>query len=385
MTNQDIVDQLGNSGVMEECDGDVDGSGSLSEQVSEFDLTLWEEQILTGDGPGVESGVSAAYYTSFEAAEGGDQADAITTPEAYTNTSNPQTIYVRVTNDGTGIVPATDGSGCYVIVQFDIFVPVPDVQISGNDILCIDENGLPLSNATLPVLVAETDNAGYDYQWSLNGVEIPGATFETYTVTQAGEYTVTISGPSDFDCINYASTIIEVSGMPADYDASVTTTAFANNHQIQATATSSISGLELYYTLDLDVTTGEGVETNITGLFTDVSPGLHTVTISDGKGCWSDTISVTIIDYPHFFTPNGDGVNDTWHIIGKNQIPYAQIYIFDRYGKLMTRLSPDGAGWDGTYNGHAMPADDYWFTIEYRENTTTLAKETIKAHFSIKR
>ncbi|MGB0974121.1 MAG: T9SS type B sorting domain-containing protein, partial [Flavobacteriaceae bacterium] len=380
-----IRTQLGNRGVMEECDGNVDGSGAIEEQVAEFDLTLWETQILTGDGQGVESGVSAAYYTSYEDAELGDQANAITTPEAYTNTSNPQTIFVRVTNDGTGIIPETDGSGCYTIVRFYIYVPVPEVSIEGNAVLCVDENGLPLTNSTLPVLTAVTDSAAYDFQWSLNGVDIPGATESTYTVTQAGEYTVTISGPSDFDCINYATTTIVESGVPDGFDANVTTTAFANDHQIQAEATSNIPGITFYYTLDLDPNTGEGVETNLTGLFTDVTPGYHTVTITDGFGCWSDTVDVLVIDYPHFFTPNGDGVNDTWKIIGQEGIPISIIYIFDRYGKLLKQIDPDGAGWDGTYNGHLMPAGDYWFTIKYIEGAVVPSEKDFKAHFSLKR
>jgi gliding motility-associated-like protein len=42
-------------------------------------------------------------------------------------------------------------------------------------------------------------------------------------------------------------------------------------------------------------------------------------------------------------------------------------YVFDRYGKLLKQLYPNGPGWDGTYNGQPMPADDYWFYISYLE------------------
>ena len=88
-----------------------------------------------------------------------------------------------------------------------------------------------------------------------------------------------------------------------------------------------------------------------------------------------------MIDYPNFFTPNGDGYNDTWNIIGLNQ-PEAKLYIFDRYGKLIKQLSTTGPGWDGTYNGHQLPSTDYWFSLEYMENG--VAKE-FKAHFAMKR
>jgi len=119
LSTADIVTNLG---VMMECDGNVDGSGAISEQVAEFNLTQWETQILTGTGPAVELGVSANYYTSIDDAAAGINAIAI--PTAYSNISNPQTIYVSVINDGTGLTPVTQGTGCYTIVEFEIYVPV---------------------------------------------------------------------------------------------------------------------------------------------------------------------------------------------------------------------------------------------------------------------
>ena len=380
LSNQQIVDTLGNEGVMEECDGDVDGSGAISEQVATFDLTQWETVILTGTGPAMEEGVSATYYTSIDNAESG--VGAIGTPTAFTNTSNPQTIYMSVVNDGTGINPVTTGTGCATIVEFQLFVPVPEVSvIADKEVICIDVNGVPLTDTSLPLLTATAgpqDFNLYDYQWSLNGVVIAGATNNTLEATVPGDYTVTVSGPTDFDCINVSQPItIGVSGIPSDFNASVTTNAFADSHQVVSVATSNIPGVEFWYSLDGGVATMDGT-------FDNVSPGLHYVTITDGEGCWSHIEQVTLIDYPHFFTPNGDGINDTWAIIGQEGIPISQIYIFDRFGKLLKQLDPDGAGWDGTYNGNQMPATDYWFKIIYIEGTDSTQKE-FKAHFTIKR
>jgi gliding motility-associated-like protein len=98
--------------------------------------------------------------------------------------------------------------------------------------------------------------------------------------------------------------------------------------------------------------------------------------------------NVSIINYPHFFTPNGDGVNDTWNITGLNDQESAKIYIFDRYGKLLKQISPKiNGGWDGTFNGQPLPTTDYWFTVDYYEidiNGTFVPKQ-FKAHFSLKR
>jgi len=93
-----------------------------------------------------------------------------------------------------------------------------------------------------------------------------------------------------------------------------------------------------------------------------------------------------IMDYPLYFTPNGDGYNDTWNIYGIANQPDATIYIFDRFGKLLKQISPSGQGWDGTYNGNPMPTSDYWFTVEYREpNSGSNEKKQFQAHFTLKR
>lgn len=101
-------------------------------------------------------------------------------------------------------------------------------------------------------------------------------------------------------------------------------------------------------------------------------------------GCGEASTTVMIMDYPHYFTPNGDGYHDTWNIVGLSGQASAKIYIFDRYGKLLKQLSPTGQGWNGTYNGELMPSSDYWFTVEYMEPTTGDPKE-FKAHFTLKR
>ncbi|NBU82239.1 MAG: gliding motility-associated C-terminal domain-containing protein, partial [Flavobacteriaceae bacterium] len=120
-------------------------------------------------------------------------------------------------------------------------------------------------------------------------------------------------------------------------------------------------------------------------VFENVSFGTHVIHVWDGKGdiaysCEELVIpNVTIIDYPHYFTPNGDGIHDTWNIFGLEAS--AKILIFDRYGKLLKQISPTGLGWDGTYNGHLLPSDDYWFTVDYEEGTM----KQFKAHFALKR
>jgi gliding motility-associated-like protein len=117
-------------------------------------------------------------------------------------------------------------------------------------------------------------------------------------------------------------------------------------------------------------------------VFENLGFGEYRITVSDTEGCTYLTTIANIIDYPRFFTPNGDGFNDTWNVKGVKNEHKAVIYIFDRFGKLIKQLSPTGNGWDGTYNGEMLPSTDYWFSIDYTENNS---QKNFKAHFSLKR
>ncbi|MFM9826734.1 T9SS type B sorting domain-containing protein, partial [Flavobacterium sp.] len=118
-------------------------------------------------------------------------------------------------------------------------------------------------------------------------------------------------------------------------------------------------------------------------VFENVFSGVHSITVSDANGCSASITEndIIVMNYPKFFTPNSDGFNDTWKISDLTNMIF-KIYIFDRYGKLLKEISPDGQGWDGTYLGVQMPADDYWFTVDYIENLIT---KKLKSHFTLKR
>ncbi|MFV7234707.1 T9SS type B sorting domain-containing protein [Flavobacterium sp. ZB4R12] len=119
-------------------------------------------------------------------------------------------------------------------------------------------------------------------------------------------------------------------------------------------------------------------------VFENVSLGTHSITVQDKNGCSSSVTvyNVLVIDYPRFFTPNNDSYNDTWNIFSLQAQSNSKILIFDRYGKLLKEIRPSGPGWDGTYIGQPMPANDYWFTVDYTE--LNIPKK-FKSHFSLKR
>ena len=103
----------------------------------------------------------------------------------------------------------------------------------------------------------------------------------------------------------------------------------------------------------------------------------------DKNGCGSTKIQALVINYPKYFTPNGDGFNDSWNIKDLSTQSTAIIQIYDRYGKLITQIKPNNSGWDGTYNGNLMASDDYWFSVTYRDEDNN--GQEFKAHFAMKR
>jgi gliding motility-associated-like protein len=115
-------------------------------------------------------------------------------------------------------------------------------------------------------------------------------------------------------------------------------------------------------------------------IFYDVSYGTHQVYVKDINGCGLvGPIEIYVLGIPRFFTPNGDGVNDTWNLVGSNAKynKNAEILIFNRHGKLLHQEFGDENGWDGTYNGRQLPADDYWYVITLED------KRKFKGHFSL--
>jgi len=131
---------------------------------------------------------------------------------------------------------------------------------------------------------------------------------------------------------------------------------------------------EYEYSLD-DVTYQS--ENMFDGLLADI----YTVYVNDRHGCGKVTDTVAVLDAPKYFSPNADGQNDHWHIYNIKAYPETKIYIYDRFGRLMASFNADHPGWDGLWNGRALPPDDYWFVAEIMYGNGR--KRVVKGHFSL--
>ncbi|TRX39216.1 T9SS type B sorting domain-containing protein [Flavobacterium restrictum] len=216
----------------------------------------------------------------------------------------------------------------------------------------------------------------YAFEWKKEDGTLVG-TAEDFSTNVPGNYTLTVTNLAVFGCTAapVAFTIIESAPPSA---VTVTTSGwFTESQTVTINAVPSIGdGSNFLYSLDRSTP-------QTSAIFTNVTPGSHDISISDTNGCGA-TIPITIrlINSPKYFTPNNDGFNDTWKITGFPSQANPKLFIFDRYGKFLKELNPFENGWDGTFNGYPLPADDYWFTVSYTEDTVD---KVYKSHFSLKR
>jgi len=307
-------------------------------QVGVFILSDQDAQILGNQN---QNDYTVTYHLNQQDANSGD--DPL--PEGYTNISNPQTIYARVTHKRL--------PDCYATTSFPIFI--------GNN---------PILAPTTPVFVCEGNtrtlfaDPGFDaYEWTT------GETTPSIVVTQPGIYGVTVKNVyQDFTCNSSKEFTVTGSSIASFVDINTLDWSSGNN-----TLTVLVSGTGNYvYSID-------GQTYQVENTFTDLVPGHYTVYVKDLNECGIIKDTFSLLNYPKFFTPNGDGYNDTWNIKFASFEPNLRVNIFDRYGKFIIQLFGNGPGWDGTYNGKLLPSTDYWFVVTREDGTTH------KGHFAMKR
>ena len=246
---------------------------------------------------------------------------------------------------------------------------LPEFRLPQEGTICVDASGVPNPGATY-TLDTQMDPLLYTFVWSdLNGV-ILGQNSSTFVAT-----------------------------IPSTYSAQVTSIATGCSASVSATVSPSLPPISAIATVSAEFTDQQLVmvyvepqgfyEYQLDGgpfqsqnYFTNLTSGFHYIIVRNSCGELAP-LEVRIIDYPNFFTPNDDTYNDYWNISDLADQPDAQIYIYDRFGKLIKQIQPNGLGWDGTFNGKPLPSTDYWFKIEYKNEKGE--PSTFKSHFSMKR
>lgn len=313
------------------------------------------------------------YTLNYYSQAGGNASDIIN-PSNYTysvspgTTSQTFTVWIYAT--------AADNTNCSDETQFQFTVyPLSTFNVEDGIICVHPQTGVVENTTTLQVIQNGNFNpTNYNIEWYLNNI-LMGNGFQ-YVADQIGTYTIVpirLTPENAPDC-SYAPTTATVT----QSSVAVAEVVLTDSFEEVAIATVVINNGFGTYEYQLD--DGNFQSNN---QFYNVSSGDHTITVNDINGNCGDTvISFTVIKYPKFFTPNGDGYNDRWNIFDLEDDGTANISIFDRYGKLIKQISPSGSGWDGTFNGTPLPSTDYWFVVDYTYNNQ---KRKFRAHFTMKR
>jgi len=262
------------------------------------------------------------------------------------------------------------------------------------------------------------------YEWAKDGTTISGATSPTLDVTETGTYVATVTndvctnydtiyvhfqekppldlGPNQVVCsydeatvaanitdgdayiwevngttVNTTDTEIQISGT-GEYDVVLTMTkgVCTVTDSVHVTVLTPIvidAQPEIYGILNVSASGGlpdyqyavnDGAYQH-SGHFEDLPDGDYTVHVRDANGCEGDTlVHVTNLIVPPYFTPNSDGTHDSWRIINSEFTPDADLYIYDRFGRLIKYMNTSiDQVWDGTYNGLPISSTDYWYVL----------------------
>ncbi len=358
---------IANPDTYELCDDNMEFDGDPTNDSTVFNLISRNAIVL---GPAqAPANFTVSYHLTQNDADNGINA----LPASYENTINTQTIFARVENIATS---------CYNTSEVVLKVnPIPSFTIDDSYTICIDPNGTQVIPP--PIINTGLTTANYTFEWSLDGVIIAGEINGSITPPQIGNYSVIVTDNTT-GCVSNGINTVVIESAPPILTAQQISLTFVEDNTILATASNGGS-VTTFYEFSLD--NGPWVfntPNNNTYTFEDVTAGEHTITARDLNGCGESSVTILVIDYIPYFTPNADGYHDTWKITGIESQPDAKIYIFNRFGKLLKELSPLGTGWDGTYNNETLPTSDYWFTVDYREPNTDERKE-FKAHFTLKR
>lgn len=322
------------------CDDDLDG-------IIEFDTSNIEQTLLNR-----QTGMVVSYVDA--------SGTALSSPLPNPFKSASQTITAKVENVLNG--------NCFAETPINFIVhPKPQFELDSNGTICLNLPSVEFS-------IKNPNDVNYTYSWTNEqGQEI--SNLPTADINKDGAYTVVAT--SNYGCTSFPKKI----NVTASSIASIT------SEQIEITDNSDNNIIEIF-TSNLGIGNYEFAiqkEGESIGFYQDepifenIPSGIYKVFVNDKNNCGEVNINISVIGYPKFFTPNGDGYNDFWQITGAANFPHLKTLIFDRYGKLLAEISSNEVGWNGLCNGKKMISNDYWFRTDLGNG------QTFSGHFSLKR
>jgi gliding motility-associated-like protein len=326
-------------------------------------LVATKNAICTGETFNLNTGLTGIHKWT-KTSSGGTQ--------ILTETSNS----LNINQEGNYRVEVIE-SGCTYLGEIKIEYTT-GMNLKDESLIKCDDNGSGSAFFDLTSLNSKISNNNPDtsisnyYEDSALEIEITNP--KAFEKTTIGDQIVYAKGINPkFNCSEIAT--ITLKTVPSTQNtASVPTPIIKEFSGGKNTIELITSGNSESYEYSID-----GINYQDNPLFTKLSKGNYVAYIRNKSNCEYFSFPFTILDYPTFFTPNGDGINDEWKIADMDKFPNSVVSIFDRYGKLVKQMEAKSAGWNGTLNGYLLPADDYWFRLILTDN------HIINGHFTLKR
>ncbi|MCP3930892.1 MAG: T9SS type B sorting domain-containing protein [Bacteroidetes bacterium] len=255
---------------------------------------------------------------------------------------NSSDIFFETSGEYT--VTATDAVGCEAVTSF-ISPEMDFVELVIDSFFhttCDQDNGSIYLSAI---------NGSSAYRYSLNGVDF--SKISSYFDLPAGDYEIVVQ--DSLGCSDEAPVVINSSAMPE-----VSISAMPDTLLCEEEVTLSVEEFFTYL----------WSEGSITQNITITETGAYSVTITDADGCIAeDMITISdcgMYDIPNAFTPDGDGVNDTFSIVSKGNIELLELKIFSRWGEVVHDAP---TAWDGRYNGKPFPSEVLIYVLKVKTPT----------------
>ncbi len=265
----------------------------------------------------------------------------------FSSVQNPTLMATSGSQSGNYILTVSDNIGCTNTATTVVTVnslPTGNIMSSAN-------------TGCAPLCVTFTVGSSTALQntsWSYNGSNVINGNNAEYCFTTSGTFTVTADFIDVNSCANSATFTVDIHPIPvADFNHAPIKPIINIDQFVTFTDASWGANVVTWNWYFMNTAQYTSVEQNPTFAYTE--PGTYPVVlvVKSDKGC-SDTLIRPLVvgeDYgiyvPNAFTPNGDGLNDTFQPKGFGVVKY-ELYIFNRWGEKMFQTTEFTQGWNGT-------------------------------------
>jgi gliding motility-associated-like protein len=247
--------------------------------------------------------------------------------------------------------------------QTIILNATPQIEFGALQSICADVKPFQITQAGILNPISGTG------VYSGTGVSSTGI-FDPQTAG-AGDHLVRYTFTGNNGCTNYKEQTVTVFAMPS-VDAGPDKFVLEGGNSVLL---ASASGNNLNY-----VWSPSSYLNNPDILQPVVTPAgdiTYTLTVTSADGCKSsDQVFVKVLKtptIPNTFSPNGDGVHDTWQIQYLESYPGCTVEIYNRYGQMVFRSVGYSKPWDGTLKGKPLPAGTYYYIINPKNGRKQMA------------